>query len=86
MITEKNGIEDLGTLADRQPLVQSRSNGKEKSSRKDFLDITNLVRSIQRAERNPDCFRKAEDYCDRRDCSWRPYCLREDGSHPKEER
>ncbi|MCK4391188.1 MAG: hypothetical protein KAV83_13230 [Desulfobacterales bacterium] len=42
---------------------------------KNFLDVTNLIRSIQRAEGNPDCFRGAQGYCDQLDCAWRPYCL-----------
>ncbi len=42
---------------------------------KDFLDLTNLIRSIQRAEGNYDCFRRAQDRCDQFDCAWRPYCL-----------
>lgn len=83
MITRKNRVEGSELLANSQPIVQSRSGGKERGSGKDFLDTTNLVRSIQRAEGNPDCFRRAENYCDRLDCSWRPYCLREDGSRPE---
>jgi hypothetical protein len=43
--------------------------------KKDFLDLVTLIRSIQRAEGNPDCFRKAQGDCDRQDCSWRRYCL-----------
>ena len=43
--------------------------------RNDFFDLTNLIRSIQRAEGNPDCFRRALGYCDRLDCAWRQYCL-----------
>jgi len=76
MITEKKGMEGSELLANPQPIVQSRSSGKEKSVKGSFLDTTNLVRSIQRAEGNPDCFGKAEDYCDRLDCTWRSYCLR----------
>jgi hypothetical protein len=83
MIREKNEVEDSGILANPRTVVQSRSSGKEKGLRKDFVDTTNLVRSIQRAEGNPDCFGKAENYCDRLDCSWRPYCLREEGTHPE---
>ena len=41
----------------------------------DFFDLTNLIRSIQRAEGNPDCFGRAQDHCDRLDCAWRQYCL-----------
>ncbi len=43
--------------------------------KKTFLDITALVRSIQRAEGNFDCFRKGQGYCDNVDCAWRIYCL-----------
>ncbi|MCD6294919.1 MAG: SAP domain-containing protein [Deltaproteobacteria bacterium] len=49
-----------------------------------FLDITELVRSIQRSEGNPDCFLKAEGLCDRTDCVWRQYCL-ETGKGKKRE-
>jgi hypothetical protein len=86
MITEKNGVETPEILANPQTVVQSPSSGREKGLRKNFLDTTNLVRSIQRAEGNPDCFRKAKDYCDRMDCTWRSYCLREKGPYPEEAR
>jgi hypothetical protein len=42
----------------------------------DFFDLTNLIRSVQRAEGNPDCFGSAQGYCDRLDCAWREYCLK----------
>lgn len=41
----------------------------------DFFDLTNLIRSIQRAEGNSDCFARAQDRCDRLACAWRQYCL-----------
>ncbi len=40
-----------------------------------FLDLNQLVRSIQRAEGNPDCFGRSNGFCDRTECAWRPYCL-----------
>ena len=43
--------------------------------RSNFLDITALIRSLQRAEGNPDCFRKSKGFCERLDCEWRKYCL-----------
>ena len=52
----------------------SISTGKD-AQEKNFLDITALIRSIQRAEGNPDCFQKGQGYCDQVDCAWRPYCL-----------
>ena len=38
-------------------------------------DIIRFIRSIQRIEGNPDCFRTASGECDRLDCAWREYCL-----------
>ena len=35
-----------------------------------------LIRAVQRAEGNFDCFGRAEDYCDRFDCAWRDDCLK----------
>jgi hypothetical protein len=43
--------------------------------KKNFFDLTKLIRSIQRGEGNPDCFGGAQGYCDRLDCAWRQYCL-----------
>ncbi len=42
--------------------------------REDFLDPVQLLRSIQRAEGNPDCFRR-RDICEEFECAWRPYCI-----------
>lgn len=42
-----------------------------------MLDIKRLIRSIQRLEGNPDCFGTAAGACDRTDCLWREYCLKE---------
>ena len=41
------------------------------------VDITHLIRSIQRLEETPDCFRVAEiqSGCDRMNCAWRKLCL-----------
>ncbi|MBW2642235.1 MAG: SAP domain-containing protein [Deltaproteobacteria bacterium] len=50
-------------------------NTKKQHIENDVFDITALIRSIQRAEGNLDCFRKAKGYCDQLDCYWRPYCL-----------
>lgn len=50
---------------------------EQPSLKKDSVDITKLIRSIQRAEGNPDCFGKANGHCDNMDCAWRKYCLEE---------
>ena len=52
-----------------------RKSKKPLLPRKDFLDTTALIRSIQRAEGNPDCFRQAQGDCDQFACTWRKYCL-----------
>jgi len=55
----------------------------------DFFDLTNLIRSIQRAESNPDCFARAQGHCERLACAWRQYCLEkpqdETPAHEKEQ-
>lgn len=43
--------------------------------KKNFLDITTLIRSIQRAEGHADCFQKGIVDCDEVDCKWRSFCL-----------
>jgi hypothetical protein len=48
---------------------------KELGLKKNFLDVIELIRSIQRTEGNPDCFRRAKGYCDQLGCAWRLYCL-----------
>lgn len=40
------------------------------------LRKTEMIRSIQRAEGNPDCFGTATDYCDQSGCLFRQDCLR----------
>ncbi len=45
-------------------------------SRENLPDITNLIRSVQRIEGNPDCFGKSDGNCDRLDCVWREWCLK----------
>lgn len=79
---EKNSLGVSEENAYTEQTNPSPFNGRKKTFQKDFLDITNLVRSVQRAEGNPDCFRKAHFHCDQLNCFWRPYCLREEGSRP----
>jgi hypothetical protein len=40
-----------------------------------FVDITAMIRSLQRSEGSNDCFRRGICDCDQLDCSWRQYCL-----------
>ena len=49
----------------------------ESDSMENLPDITNLIRSVQRIEGNPDCFGKSDGHCDRLDCAWRELCLKQ---------
>ena len=40
-------------------------------------DLKHLIQSVQRLEGNLDCYGKADGNCDRVECSWREYCLKE---------
>ena len=51
-----------------------------------YVDLTNLIRSMQRLEGNPDCFRTANGHCDRLDCVWRVYCLEKSQDDPVEKK
>ena len=45
------------------------------NSTPDYVDLVNLVRSIQRAEGNIDCYRRGRQRCDHVNCVWRDHCL-----------
>jgi hypothetical protein len=40
-----------------------------------IVDLTELIRSIQRSEGKPDCFRRSSGTCDLEACAWRSLCL-----------
>ena len=46
------------------------------NSKPDYVDLVNVVRSIQRAESNIDCYRSGRQQCDRMNCVWRDHCLK----------
>ena len=54
-------------------IIQEKSEFNVKS--KELFDVNELVRSLQRREGNPACFRKDQGYCDREDCFYRHWCL-----------
>ena len=39
-----------------------------------YLNLDELVRSIQRSSGDPDCFRRGLEPCDKADCMWRTLC------------
>ncbi|MDH3357616.1 MAG: hypothetical protein OET81_09730 [Desulfobacteraceae bacterium] len=51
----------------------------DNNSKDHFPDLKRLIRSIQHIEGNAECFGKADGNCDREDCLWREYCLKEKG-------
>jgi hypothetical protein len=40
-----------------------------------FVNMVNLIRSIQRAEGNPECYGRSNGRCHEVDCEWRRHCL-----------
>lgn len=40
---------------------------------KDYLDVVTLIRSIQRSEGDPDCFRRTSEDCGHQACEWQLY-------------
>ncbi|EFK10227.1 conserved domain protein [delta proteobacterium NaphS2] len=46
--------------------------------------MTELVRSLQRQENSPDCFKKSGGDCDQKDCFWRKWCLKPNNNRPEE--
>ena len=61
----------------RNPGLIEMPDGKNTQSNGKAPDITRLIRSVQRLEGDPDCFGTATGACDRTDCLWREYCLKE---------
>ena len=84
MSGDQSNLEDQQNLQVSEKPANSQKTAKklegvgEQRDRKDFVDITALVRSIQRAEDNIDCFRTGLVKCDHVDCSWYAYCLQSD--------
>ena len=78
-----------GILSDQQvePMEKTIKNKpmKAAAAKKDFSDLTALIRSIQRAEGNPDCFGRSHGDCDQLNCEWRQYCLQEFKKHYHDE-
>lgn len=64
-----------GQISDREGTTTPARVRDPAVRRTSFVDMTVLVRSIQRAEGNPDCFRRPQGECPEMDCWWRPYCL-----------
>lgn len=73
---DKNTLGGTGLTRGNRKISMATSKRKGKHSEsKSYLDIASLVRSIQRAEGNMDCFQMGMIDCDQLDCKWREFCL-----------
>lgn len=69
--TEKKG--QASVTAKARSLARKRA--KELDIPVEKLSLTDMIRAIQRAEGNFDCFATASAYCDQDNCCWRFACL-----------
>ena len=60
--------------------VQQPAAAANRLDKKVIVDITALIRSVQRVEGNPDCFKKSRGRCKDLHCEWRTYCLEDSGT------
>jgi hypothetical protein len=65
-VSKKNSNKTSGNASDRTG---------QRTHKQNFLDIATLIRSIQRAEGQTDCFKMGMGDCDQVDCKWRTFCL-----------
>ncbi len=56
-------------------LDEVRKRAKALGVKTAHMKKVDLIRQIQRAEGNFDCFGTAKDYCDQRNCCFREDCL-----------
>ena len=75
----------LGKHSESQQTANGSNTGKY-GAKRDFVDIIALIRGVQRAEGNKDCFRREQVHCDQEDCFWRQYCLDSHQTSKEEER
>ncbi len=58
-----------------QTLRKCATEGTCQENWRTYVDIVALIRSVQRAAGDPDCFRNGLNDCDQTTCSWRVLCL-----------
>ena len=56
----------------------------DRAQQRDYVDITAMIRSLQRTEGFEDCFRTGLSDCDQIECAWRQYCLQKSHELPPE--
>ena len=74
-MSDKDDLPVLEGNASSEGMSEKPDTSMASGERMDFVDITALIRSIQRAEGNPDCFRMPQGYCEKVDCFWHLYCM-----------
>ncbi|RJQ86883.1 MAG: hypothetical protein C4519_01405 [Desulfobacteraceae bacterium] len=73
-IKTESGIDGEKNGSSRSsPCIPSVTESIEVNKR--YVDITAMIRSLQRTEGMTDCFRRGLADCHERECSWRQYCL-----------
>jgi len=56
-----------------EPCIPKTSDTTRREKR--YVDVTAMIRSLQRTEGLTDCFRRGIADCDQLECAWRQYCL-----------
>ena len=72
---EKSETTAFGKIIGREKNTDTTIGMASLDDKKSLVNITDLIRSAQRTEGNPDCFKKHKGRCDELECQWRPYCL-----------
>ena len=65
-----NGEKDGATRP--TPCMPKVSESSDRGDR--YVDVTAMIRSLQRTEGLTDCFRRGSSECDQLECAWRQYC------------
>ena len=82
---DKDDLTVLEGNASSEGMSEKPDTSMAPRERMDFVDITALIRSIQHAEGNPDCFRRTQGYCEQVDCFWHLYCVESSQTLNREE-
>ncbi len=75
IMEEKSEITAFGKIIGRKKNTDTTIGIASFDDKKSLVNITDLIRSVQRTEGNQDCFKKHQGACAEIECEWRPYCL-----------
>lgn len=68
----RNNDKESGPIASANGIPKM---DEEEKIQNQYLDITAMIRSLQRTEGLSDCFRRGVADCGQLRCSWREYCF-----------